>query len=236
MRSNFRIIGRGLYSLGEAERLTGISRRRIRRWTQGSRYRDAKGVHRSPPIIASAVSDAVGRAALDFGDLLEVRFLEAFHEHGVSWWSIRTAALNARELLGRHRPFSSRIFKTDGRTILAELVQQSGDRVLLDLVRNQFEFERIISPLLYAGIEFNESDEPATWSPLGEQLHVVLDPRRSFGAPIVRESGVPTQVLAHAVRAEGSADIVAAYFEIATASVYDAVEFEEQLESALLPR
>jgi hypothetical protein len=59
----------------------------------------------APPVIAAAAQEAIGLPALDFADLIEVRFLDAFLQHGVSWWTIRTAAERVRELLGRHHPF-----------------------------------------------------------------------------------------------------------------------------------
>lgn len=231
MKTAFRLIGRGVYSLRDAERFTGVPRKRIRRWTSGYRYRSGLQFVYSPPVIANATQEAIGLPALDFGDLIEVRFLNAFRSYGVSWKAIRIAAESARELLGRHHPFSSRIFKTDGRTILADVVGRGEDRFLLDLVRNQYEFERIISPLLYEGIEFGGHDEPERWWPLGAGRAVVLDPARAFGAPIAALEGVPTRVLAEAVAAEGSIPLVAELYDVAQTSVEDAVEFESRLEA-----
>lgn len=156
-----------------------------------------------------------------------MRFLDAFLQHGVSWFAIRKAAERARELLRRDHPFSSRMFKTDGRTILADLVDETDDRTLIDLVRNQYEFERIVSPLLYAGIEFNDRDEPERWFPLSADApSVVIDPARSFGAPITVREGIPTRTLAIAVRAEGSIHSAADFYEVAPNAVRDAVTFE----------
>jgi uncharacterized protein (DUF433 family) len=225
----FNRIGRGVYSLTEAARLSDVPQRRIRRWTMGYSYKFKGESHYSPPIIASEVAPVNGAATLDFGDLLEVRFLNAFREHKVSWKAIRIASERAKELLGRHHPFSTRIFKTDGRTILAEIVKETGDKVLLDLVKNQYEFERIVSPFLYAGIEFDKLKEPMRWWPLGENRLVVVDPTRSFGAPIVDKGGVPTKILFDAFRAEKSTKIVANLYEVNQKEVKDAVYFERRL-------
>jgi uncharacterized protein (DUF433 family) len=180
-------------------------------------------------VIAARLHEAIGLPALDFADLIEVRFLDAFRRYGVSWKSIRLAAEHARELLGRHHPFSSRIFKTDGRTILADIVAHSGDRLLLDLVRNQYEFQRIISPLLYEGIEFGDTDEPERWWPLGTSREVVLDPTRAFGAPITPREGVPTRILADSIRVEESEATVAALYGVSVSAVNDAVAYESSL-------
>ena len=57
----------------------------------------------------------------------------------------------------------------------------------------------------------------------------MIDPERGFGAPIVARSGVPTKVLADAVKTEGSVDFVAKWYEVTPREVRDAVKFEDQL-------
>lgn len=224
--ASFRLIGGGVYSLPEAERLTGIPRLRIRRWMEGRSF-ESRGITRySPPIIDSALGRDAGQLALTFADLIEVRFLDRFLERGVSWRAVRIAAQRARELLQRPRPFSTRIFKTDGRDILAEIVRPGGVPELLNLVKNQWELERVVTPMLYAGLEFNEFDEAARWWPMTEKKAVVIDPGRAFGTPIVSPGAVPTEILARAVTAEGSQRMVAAIYDIPLRSVRHAVEFE----------
>jgi uncharacterized protein (DUF433 family) len=226
----FQHIGKGVYSLAEAERLIKIPRQRISRWTRGYTYRYKGETHHTPPLIAGDTEPSADKSPiLSFLDLLEVRFLDAFLVHGVSRKAVRIAALNARELLGRHHPFSTRIFKTDGRSIFAEIAKGTEDKRLLDVVKNQFVFVQVISPSLYAGIEFGESNDPQRWWPLGKKHAVVVDPERGFGAPIVARSGVPTKVLANAFKAEGSVGFVAKWYEVSEREVRDAVLFEERL-------
>ena len=223
-------IGKGVYSLAEAARLVKIPRQRISRWTRGYTYRYKGETHYTPPLIAGDIAPSADKGPiLTFLDLLEVRFLDAFLVHGVSRKAVRIAALNARELLGRHHPFSTRICKTDGRSIFAEITKGTDDKRLLDVVRNQFVFVQVISPSLYAGIEFGESHDPQRWWPLGKKHVVVIDPQRGFGAPIVARSGVPTKVLAGAFKAEGSVEFVAKWYEVSEREVRDAVLFEERL-------
>lgn len=228
-RSDFEVIGRGVYTLADTQRLTGVPRDTVRRWTRGYTYRYRGKERHSPPIIATRTPRLAGVPTLDFADLLEVRFLEAFRAYGVSARTIRRAAIQARELLGRPRPFSTRIFKTDGRTILAELVRDSADPMLLDLVRDQYEFKKLVDPHLYDGLEFNQLEEPERWWPLGPERSVVIDPLRAFGAPIVEREGVQTLILASGVVAEGSIEAVAAWYRVEVTAVEDALEFEQSL-------
>lgn len=100
-----------------------------------------------------------------------------------------------------------------------------GDKVLLDLVKNQYAFEQIMSSYLYEGIEFNKLKEPERWWPMGEDRRVVLDPNRSFGAPICVE-GVPTRILVGSMEAEQDATLVSRLYEVSLGSVNDSVEFQ----------
>jgi len=224
--SSYRIIGRGIYSLLDAQRLTGVPVRRIRRWTTGYHFTSSGQLRRSAPVIANDLTATIGVPALSFADLLEVRFLNVFREYGVSWKAIRIASHRAQEILGISHPFSSRRFSTDGHTILARFVAETGDEVMLDLVKSQYELERIISLYLVGEIEFGENDEPTRWRPFPESARIVVDPTRAFGAPILDFEGIPTRVLARAVQAEGSIDVVASLFDVDPASVDDAYRYE----------
>jgi uncharacterized protein (DUF433 family) len=147
----------------------------------------------------------------------------------VSWRIVRLCAERAREIAGTNHPFSSQRFRTDGRTIFAEVVDQAGEKQFLDLVKSQLAFARVIGPSLYAGMEFSDRDTPVRWWPMGQQNTVVIDPERSFGQPIVSDGGVPTSVLADAVEAEGSVAKVAFLFQLKPNSVRAALRFEQRL-------
>lgn len=225
-RPPFQYIGRGVYSLSDAQRLTGVSRRSIRRWTTGYEWTSRGRLCHSPPVIGAQLPSLLGAPALDFADLIEVRFLDAFLDKGVSWKTIRIASGRARDVLGAAHPFSHRRFSTDGHTILADLARSEGDAVLLDLVRDQYEFDRLVTQYLFGQIEFGSDDTPRRWFPLGRDRQVVIDPERGFGAPIIQQGSIPTAVLAAAVLAEESIELVADMFNVDVLAVVDAVEFE----------
>jgi uncharacterized protein (DUF433 family) len=223
---NYRIIGRGIYSLSDAQRLTGVPTRRIRRWTTGYDFTKGGVLRHSTPVIANDLSAELGVPALDFVDLLEVRFLNAFREYGVSMKAIRIASMRAKELLGLTHPFSSQRFSTDRHTVLAEFVTETGDEVLLDLVRSQYELERLVARFLVGEVEFDDAGRPTRWRPLPNSRRIVIDPRRAFGAPILDEAGIPTLVLARAVQVEESLEVVAKLFGVEPAAVEDAYRYE----------
>jgi len=230
---DFALIGVGLYSVAEASRLTAISQGRLGRWLRGYTYRAGDGRAISDPVWLRQVPNIDGTVGLGFLDLMEARFVDAFRRARVPWPVIRRCAEHARKLIGSDHPFSSQRFRTDGRTIFAEVVDQAGERQLFDLAKSQLAFGRVIGPSLYAGIEFSARDMPMRWWPLGQQTPVVIDPARSFGQPIVSDGGVPTSTLADAVAAEGSVAQAARLFRIKPRSVRAALRFERRLAERL---
>lgn len=222
------LLGIGLYTVPEAARLTGVSQARLRRWLRGYTCRSGEGGAASGPVWQRQLPEIDGTLGLGFLDLMEARFVDAFRKAAVPWRVIRLGAERARALCGADHPFSSQRFRTDGRTIFAEIVDQVGEPQLLDLVKSQFAFARVIGPSLYAGIEFSNRDMPARWWPLGRDTPVVIDPARSFGQPIESLSGVPTAVLADAVAAEGSVAKVARLFRLSPQSLNAALRFEQR--------
>lgn len=227
--SEFRYIGRGIYSIPEASRLARVPAARIRRWLIGYRYRVRSELRWSRPIVEPLFDPLDGELAISFLDLIEVRFVNAFIESGVSWKVLRTVYDKAVELVGHRRPFSTRRFKTDGRTIFAEITARPP--ATLDLAAGQMGFWAVIAPF-YKDIDIDR-DEVSRWWPVPNHKAVVIDPSRNFGQPIVAKYGVPTRVLYNAYAAEGKSsdaiDAVASWFQLSRLLVKAAVDFEERL-------
>jgi uncharacterized protein (DUF433 family) len=98
---------------------------------------------------------------------------------------------------------------------------------LIDLFKSgQYVMHRVIEPRL-RGLDFQD-DFATRWWPLGRSRGVVLDPKRQFGHPVDDATAVPTDVLAKAAKAEGSADRAARMFMVPIASVRRAIAFEER--------
>ena len=156
-------------------------------------------------------------------------FVDAFRRHGVPWKELRGAAEEAAKLIETTHPFSTRRFKTDGKSILAEYAEESGARSLLELTRHQYAIGDVLNPLLSGVLEFSDEDGAQRWYPMAGHK-VVLDPRFQFGRPVITEGYVPTDVLAKAVRAEeGDIARVARWYDVPRASVAAAVKYEAQL-------
>lgn len=223
------LTGLGLYTFGQAARLTDTSAAELRRWLRGYGPVREGGQHDHPPLWITELADA-DLDGLSFHDLLEVRFVKQFRRAGVSLQTIRIAAAHARELFESKYPFTCRRFQTDGKTIFAEAVRESGDSELLDLKKKQFAFEQIIRPSLYAGIEFGNDERALRWFPDTRNKNVVLDPAVAFGKPIVQRAGIRTDILYQAYLAEDrDRRRVAQQFEVNVKAVEAAIRFEERL-------
>lgn len=224
--NNDNLLGVGLYTPAEAGRLLGVPSAKISRWLRGH---DVKGKWYEP-LWHPQVDIGDGNVYLGFRDLMEMRTAYAFMAAGVSAIMIRRAIVEARKYVDDERPLSTTRFKTDGQSIFLEIANADGDAKLLDLFKRQYAFKRIVDASL-RGVEF-ENDVPARWWPLSKERKILLDPQISFGQAIDVESGVPTAVLAAAVRAEGSAEKAAVAWQVPVSSVKRALTFEEGLRNA----
>jgi uncharacterized protein (DUF433 family) len=202
----------------------------IQRWLGGYAFTSGGKPGRMPPLWAPELPSTDAYLELGFRDLIELRFVHAFVEAGLDLRIIRSCLEQARAAVQDPRPFSTRRFRTDGRTIFLDTLKATGETELLDLKRGQFVIRSVIERT-FRDLDLDDA-VVARWRPFGGKDTIVIDPQRSFGQPIAAESGVPTIALAEAVVAERSVDRVARLYEVSPAVVRDAVRFEESLRAA----
>ncbi len=220
----------GFYSARDAARLLGIdSVRRVNAWLQGY-PRSGAGA-----VVARDYPPGEGEQTVSFRDLLEIRFLDHFRRQGVSLQHLRRVAEKARvELQSRH-PFalSGVRFVTDRKKVFRETADETGDKVILGLVDNQYEMYEAIERVLARGVAFDPASHLATtWHPRAEFPHVVLDPRVAFGRPSIENRNVPTVAIVRLIKAEGSISRAARWFGLTDAEANEAFEFEVNLAKA----
>lgn len=235
-------IGIGYYTVPEAARLLRISALNIRRWLAGYSYKTEDGETRQmPPLWVPQLPAYEQHIELGFRDLIELRFVAAFREAGLGILTIRHCLEFARSLVGDERPFSTRQFHTDGRTIFFEFVDQATDDAvdggnasaredrgsIVDLKKRQYVFTSVIAQT-FKDLDLDDH-VVVRWRPFRGKDTIVIDPQRAFGQPIAANFGVPTSTLADAVRAEGSVRRVAFLFDVPNSIVRDAMNFEGEL-------
>lgn len=218
--------GIGFYSFPDAARFLHAKPADLRRWLKG--YTRSSVFHE--PLWRSEMESVDPQLdAMTFHDLLELRFVKLFRQQGVPLPLIRATIEEAKLVTGHEFPLTSLRFQTDGRRIFARLQDRPGEWSLVDLVKHQNVIDRVVSPSLRKGIEF-DNRRAARWFPVEGSKVIVLDPERRFGQPIIADHGVPTVALANAVRAEkGDERRVARMFDVPLMAVRKAVAFEARV-------
>lgn len=216
----------GYYTPGEVSRFLRLSGPGIvDRWLGG----DA-GRARPTLVRQYQKSHDVG-----FWDLIEIRFVNYFRGKGVSLQHIRMVAARARERFETKHPFalSNVKFKTDRKTIFAEIGREEKSKELEELTTGQLSFYEIVEDFLAKGIEFDPSSGLAqSWRPEPAKYpNVILTPKKAHGQPSVHALGVPTRALFLNWKAEGFDYSKAAdWFEVDEQLVREAVEYELELD------
>jgi len=220
----------GLYTSIEASRLLHTSAISISRWLSGYSRKDSDGdAMYVPPLWAPDVpKQDYNQVQLSFRDLMETRFVNAFREAGLPLQRIRALYIRAQDIVESERPFSTSKFYTDGQKIFFEKIVTKDDlNAMLDLGDYQHVFKSIILPT-FKDIEYSDG-APIRWTPQRGAKSIVLDPKRSFGQPILRDSGIPTSTIATVYSGYGNAEDVAEAYLIPIQDVLEAVSFERHL-------
>jgi uncharacterized protein (DUF433 family) len=221
----------GVYSLPEAARLVRKPKDWVGRTVKGYAFSGRKGKRSSSPPLFRGQFEAVdGIINLSFRDLIELVFVRDFLDHGVSWPVIRRAAEVAAEWFKEtDHPFCVKQFSTDGSRIFARAESEAGgDAHMIDLAQRQHVFAEITTPFIKQ-LEYSATGGLLRWYPMGKEQPVVLDPRLSFGAPIIRGHGVPTSALYAALQTGESENSIAEWYELPQDAVHAALEYERSL-------
>ncbi|MCW5935187.1 MAG: hypothetical protein KIT45_12960 [Fimbriimonadia bacterium] len=157
---------------------------------------------------------------LTFHDLIELYFVREFRKANVTLPEVRNAARILREEWNTPYPFAlNKLAEIDGRLIHKQELQTVLEK------QQVFEFARDF----FKNFDFDENGLASAWYPLGMDKLIVLDPKRSFGAPIETRSGTRTDVLYQLYQAEnGDVEAVANWYEVPIEAVEQAIKFEEK--------
>ena len=222
-------LGIGIYSFADAARFIGAKPVELRRWMLGYNHKSKDGEQIfSKPLWKNQLSN-LDVEGLGFQDLIELRFIHTFRGTGVSLNTIRRTLDVARERLSTPYPFTCQKFKTDGRTIFMQVLEETGDESLVDVLKQQNVMNKIIGPSLRAGVELDLRGSATRWFPLKNSKAIVFDPTRKFGQPILNFFDIPTAAIVESVKAEsGNHQRVANLFDVPVLAIKKALEFENR--------
>jgi uncharacterized protein (DUF433 family) len=210
----------GIFTVADGARLIRSSEQKIRGWIAGY-------PRRGEPILKNELQVLDGKLAFSFINLMEMRFLAFFADEGIHLNSLRYMAREAQKILKRQHPFATNtLFKTDGKRIYAEIIERSGDKKLYNLYARNFEMAPVIERTLKEEIVYDPTGAARHWRPRPDLApNIIIHPKRAFGQPTLKESGVPVRALFGALESGETVKSVARWFDVPEQHVREAEKF-----------
>ncbi len=212
------------YGLAEAARYLKLPATTLRAWTFGREYPTSKGDGRFHPLIRPASRRP---PLLSFSNLIEAHVLRALRtEHGVSVKALREAVRFAEQTLEIERLLLSPELRADaGQVFLdryGELINLSASGQLAMRQALTAHLKRITW----------KNDFPIRLHPfvlsdtMDAGMPIAIDPRISFGRPVITSRGISTAVIAGRIDAGESVADIAADYDLGKEEVEQAVVYE----------
>jgi uncharacterized protein (DUF433 family) len=200
------------YQVQEAARYARIAPQTVVQWQKGQ---------------TGALAPRPHREALSYLELIEVAVVAALRKEGVALWRIREAREYISRTLKSEYPFAQYSFKTDGRGLFIDFAQVVGakrgfGKLLRPDQQGQLAWEAVIGRL--TEFDYERQGIVIRWHVAGADSTVVIDPRISFGSPMVK--GIPTWAIKGRWSAGEPPEEIAEDFGIREKEVMDALSFE----------
>lgn len=217
------------YSVGEAAHYLGVPKSTLRSWFAGQAQADGR---RFQAVIRPADPKSLG---LSFSNLVEAYVLSAIRrKHKIGLPTIRKGLTFLTKQFGSDRPLLQEQFATHGAQLFVERLGQvinlskNGQVEMHDLILAYLErVERDTKGLPIKLYPFMR-DQP----PREQPRSVVIDPRVSFGRPVLAGTGIPTAVLAEQFKAGDDPADLAKEYGANDQAVWDAIRCELDLQAA----
>lgn len=215
----------GAYTLPDAARLLELPLSRLRSWVRGALLDSREGKERTRrfPVGHFETQGDGGDSYFDFLTLIELFTIAQLRKHGVKMATLRAGRA---ELAARYRtahPFALQGLLTDGVRLLREL----GDEAILEVgASGQTAFAEVIRPFCHR-LDFDATTNLATrFYPAGGDKGIVVDPRHSFGRPVLVGTNITTESIACLRRAGERADDIADDYGVSISQIDAAWTFE----------
>lgn len=218
------------YSVPQAAHYLQMPVATLRSWVLGRDYPTGRGKKRFKPVIS--VPDKA-RPLLSFFNLAEAHVLSALRrDHRIRLHDIRLALNYIQNELGAAHPLLDYRFESNGAALfvtkLGKLLDVSAAgqlvmRELLGAYLKRLEREDLVVARLYPFTRARETDGPRL---------VLIDPRHSFGRPVLARARIATAVIAERYKAGDSIDVLADDYACERLEVEEALRCELSLEAA----
>ena len=218
------------YPASEAARILNLSVNTIRAWCFGQNYRSTAGApKRFQPVIQPA--DMKGKL-LSFANLCELHVLSAIRRHHkISLPKVRESMEYLRSQLAAAKPLIDQQFHTNGIDLFVEHASR-----LLNVSRQGQEALRGDFEQALARIERDRQGSPIRLFPFSrtspsdkeQPKAIVIDPRLSFGRPVLSSVAIRTDVIVGRFRAGDSMAEMAKDYGVDEKEIEEALRFEQR--------
>ena len=219
------------YSVVEAAHYLRLPTATLRGWAIGRPYPRSDGLQYSEPVLS--LPD-LNRPVLSFINLVEAHVLGAIRRrYRIPFHKVRSAVVFLKERLRSKHPLADYEFTTDrislfidhlGRFINVTEEGQLAIRELLEVYLRRIERDPHGIPIrLYPFTRDPEADEPRA---------VVIDPRISFGRPVLAGTGIATVIVAERFNAGESMEDLAVDYGRGRSDIEEAIRCELALPRA----
>jgi uncharacterized protein (DUF433 family) len=166
-----------------------------------------------------------------WGEFTETRFLSEFRNSDIPIQRMRPAVdelraiFNVQYPLAYARPYLHQV----GRELVMKVQEKVGlDKPLqLVVVRNGQLVLTTLTDQFVRSMDFGKAQVIVErMHPAPDLQHVLIDPLRQFGEPVVRS--VPTAVIAEQARAGDTPELIASLYDLDGEQVWQAIRFELQ--------
>ena len=219
-----------LYTVGEAARILGVPTTTLSSWVKGyAKAREGRPPVVGAPVVTSFPARRRDDPSIPFVGLAEAFVLAAMRRAGVALQRIRPALAELEKRIGVEHALASQRLYTDGAELLFDFAERHpGDEGEsandLVVVRNgQRVFKEVIVDYLQQIVYGADGYASLIRVPLYEKASVIVDPSRSFGAPIFERGAVRIDDVLHRFWAGESMQDLADDFRIPLKDLEDVV-------------
>lgn len=218
------------YTPNEAAHILCVSPSTLKAWCFGQARRTANGTSARFEAVIEPADPR--RRLLSFANLCELHVLLAIRrQHEISLPKVRASLAYVRNKLKSERPLIDREFKTNGVHLFVEHAS-----TLLNVTDQGQEAMRGDFEAALARIERDKAGTPirlfpfsrASGAPEQQPRTVVIDPRLSFGRPVIERAAVPTGIIRDRFSAGDSLAEMAGDYGVSEAEIEEALRFEQR--------